>query len=128
MRIAISSRLTRFIAFLCLFLLGCGPDFDPPSELHSLRVLAVEKDVPYAQPGQTVNLQILWQDASPLAGKDRPIALAWSPPCFDPPGDLFYACFSDPDFLSPDKWRGSFDGTGKQAGNEAERTSFEVPL
>jgi len=88
----------------------------------------VEKDVPYAQPGQTVNLQILWQDASPLAGKDRPIALAWSPPCFDPPGDLFYACFSDPDFLSPDKWRGSFDGTGKQAGNEAERTSFEVPL
>ena len=115
MRIALASGLTRLIALLCLFLLGCGPDFDPPSELHSLRVLAVEKDVPYAQPGQTVNLQMLWQDASLLAGPDRPITVAWSPPCFDPPGDLYYACFSDPSLFGGMLSRG-------------EHTSFEVPL
>ena len=62
MRIAIPGGVIRWIAFMTLFLLGCGPDFDPPSELHSLRVLAVQKDLPYAQPGQTVNLQMLWQD------------------------------------------------------------------
>jgi hypothetical protein len=79
---------------LALFLLGCGPDFDPPSELHSLRVLAVQKDVPYAQPGDTVNLQMLWDDASPARG--RHVQIAWSNPCVDPPGDLYYACFGNP--------------------------------
>ena len=80
-------------ALLGLFLLGCGPDFDPPSELHSLRILGVQKDLPYAQPGQTVNLQMLWTDASPK--RPRPVQIAWSPPCFDPPGDLYYACFGN---------------------------------
>jgi hypothetical protein len=94
MRIAIAGGLTHLVAGLSLFLVGCGPDFDPPSELHSLRVLAVQKDFPYAQPDTTVNLQMLWQDASPLAG--RKIQVAWSPPCYDPPADLYYACFADP--------------------------------
>lgn len=86
-------------ALLSLFLLGCGPDFDPPSELRSLRVLAVHKDVPYAPPGGEVNLQMLWQDGSPLAGPDRPIQIAWSPGCYNPPGDLYYACFADPNLF-----------------------------
>ena len=95
MRIANAGGVVRVVAFLSLFSLGCGPDFDPPSELHSLRVLGVQKDVPYAQPGETVNLQMLWQDASLLAGRD--IQVAWSPGCFDPPGDLYYACFAKPE-------------------------------
>jgi hypothetical protein len=85
--------LRHLAALLGLCLLGCGPDFDPPSELHSLRILGVQKDAPYAQPGQTVNLQMLWTDASPK--RPRPVQIAWSPPCFDPPGDLYYACFGD---------------------------------
>ena len=93
MRFAISDGVTRCAAFLGLFLIGCGPDFDPPSELHSLRVLAVQKDVPYAQPGQTVKLQMLWEDAS--VKKPRDVQIAWSPPCVDPPGDLYYACFAN---------------------------------
>src|SRR6188768_1494257 len=113
MRIAISGAVVRFVAFLSLFSLGCGPDFDPPSELHSLRVLAVHKDVPYAQPGETVNLQMLWQDASPLAGPDRKITISWSPPCFNPPGDLYYSCFSDPD---------TFGGMVKQDAENPEHT------
>src|SRR5450432_2381755 len=78
---------------------GCGPAFDPPSQLHSLRVLAVEKDVPYAQPGQKVNLELLWEDASEKAlladGTKRPVTIAWSGPCVDPDGDLYYGCFTD---------------------------------
>src|SRR6188768_474071 len=118
MRVSLpGSRLYQACA-LSLFLLGCGPDFDPPSELHSLRVLAVEKDVPYAQPGEHVNLTMLWQDASPLAGPDRPVSIAWSPPCFDPPGDLYYACFANP---------ATFSGMIKQGGADPERFDFEVP-
>lgn len=83
-----------FLGLLGVLSAGCGPDFDPPSELHSLRILGVEKDVPYAQPGQTVNLRMLWSDAS--LQRPRPVQVAWSPPCFDPPGDLYYACFADP--------------------------------
>jgi len=107
MRIELRGGVVRWAAVSSLFLLGCGPDFDPPSELHSLRVLGVQKDVPYAQPDSDVNLQMLWQDASPLAGADRPIQIAWSPGCYDPPGDLYYACFSDKnlfgDMLVPDR-------------------------
>lgn len=117
MQITIPGGVIRWIAFLSLFMLGCGPDFDPPSELHSLRVLAVQKDVPYAQPGETVNLQMLWQDASPLAGRE--VQVAWSPPCFNPPGDLYYACFSDPN---------TFGGMVRQDADNPERTSFDVPL
>jgi hypothetical protein len=117
MRTALARGLIRLVAFVSLFQLGCGPGFDPPSELHSLRVLAVQKDAPYAQPGQTVNLQMLWQDASPLAGRE--VQVAWSPPCFDPPGDLYYACFADPN---------AFGGMIQQDPQNPERTSFEVPL
>ena len=88
---------------LGLFLVACGPKFDSPDELRSLRVLAVQKDVPYAQPGQTVNLQMLWEDASidVLDGAlTRKVQVTWSSPCFDPEGDLYYGCFTDPTLFS----------------------------
>src|SRR6478609_5261169 len=119
MRIDSSGGLVRWLGVLSLFSIGCGPTFDPPSEIHSLRVLGVQKDVPYAQPGDTVNLQMLWQDASPLAGPERKIAIAWSPPFFDPPGDLYYACFSNPN---------TFGGMVKQDPGDPERFAFDVPL
>jgi hypothetical protein len=77
---------------LGVLLCGCGPGFDPPDQLHSLRILGVEKSKPYAKPGETVNLQMLWEDASPKAG--RAVELTWSGPCLDPQGDLYYGCFS----------------------------------
>jgi hypothetical protein len=86
----------RSFLLLGVLLLGCGPKFDPPDQLSTLRILGVQKDLPYAQPGQTVNLQMLWEDASPNAG--RPIQLTWSGPCIDPDGDLYYGCFT-PDHL-----------------------------
>lgn len=91
MRIAIPALLLGLLA------VGCGPDFDPPSELHSLRVLAVQKDKPYAKPGEDVNLQMLWEDASLQRG--RPVQIAWSPACVNPAGDLYYGCFASGDLF-----------------------------
>lgn len=118
MRIGSSLGAAGWAALFSLFLVGCGPDFDPPSELHSLRVLAVQKDKPYAQPDSDVNLTMLWQDASLLAGADRPIQIAWSPGCFDPPGDLYYACFAD---------KGMFGNMTPQDANQPERASVHIP-
>lgn len=70
---------------------GCGPEFEPPSLLHSLRVLAVQKDRPYAAPGDEVKLKMLWADASLDAG--RPIETGFFTGCFNPPGDLYAGCF-----------------------------------
>ena len=78
-------------ALLNAALLGCGAQFDPGSELHGLRVLAVKKSAPYAHPGTRVDLQLLWHDTEP----DRPPPqIAWLAACQNPPGDLFDACFA----------------------------------
>jgi hypothetical protein len=88
--------LRSALPVLGLLALGCGPKFDPPSELQSLRVLGVQKDKPYAKPGDTINLQMLWEDASvDAASPSRKVQVVWSPPCFNPDGDLFYGCFTN---------------------------------
>ena len=61
-------------AVLGAALIGCAAQFDPGSELHGLRVLAVKKSKPYARPGSLVDLQLLWHDTEP----DRPPPqIAW---------------------------------------------------
>jgi hypothetical protein len=115
MRFANHVGLTRFLRphvtaptsvkaallFLGVLLSGCGPDFDPPDQLHSLRILGVHKDLPYAKPGETVNLDMLWEDASPnAADPQRKIQIAWSGPCFDPLGDVYYGCFTQPSVVA----------------------------
>lgn len=106
-------------AFLAFFSLGCGPDFDPPSELHSLRILGVQKDFPYAQPGQKgIKLKMLWTDASPK--RPRPVQVVWSGPCFDPAGDLYYACFGQPGVFVDDKGNPTFT-------LNSDSMSFDMP-
>ena len=70
--------------------LGCGPEFDPSSEVTTLRVLGLKKDKPYAQPGDTVQLQLLWHDAK---GRDD-VQTLFIDGCVNPPGDLYYGCFA----------------------------------
>ena len=72
--------------------LGCGPEFDPGNEIKTLRVLGVKKDKPYAQPGETVNLQLLWHD--PKGRGDAEVQRAFIGGCVNPPGDLYYGCFA----------------------------------
>jgi hypothetical protein len=79
---------------------GCGAEFDPASELANLRVLAVKKSLPYAPPGDSVDLTLLWHDATP--GRPPP-QIAWVAVCENPPADLFEACFAQPPDLSPDE-------------------------
>jgi len=77
---------------LVVLALGCAPSFDPPSEIKTLRVLAVQKDQPYAPPGAEVTLNMLWHDA--LAEPGRTVQRAWLGGCENPPGDLYQGCFS----------------------------------
>lgn len=81
---------TAFFGLMLLLLstLGCGPQFDPSNEIKTLRVLGVQKDKPYAQPGDTVNLQLLWHDP-----QQRDIQSVFIGGCVNPAGDLFYGCF-----------------------------------
>ncbi len=113
-------RALRFSAIgLALSFLGCGAQFDPQSELQTLRVLAVQKDAPYAKPGQDVELRMLYYDASPDA--PRPIQVAWFSGCFDPPGDLYSGCFE----LLANEYGGSLPPDA-QVGS-GERFTFTMP-
>ena len=95
MKFAPFMQRTALAALAALSLLlgsGCGPEFDPGSEIKTLRVLGVKKDKPYAQPGDTVNLQLLWHDAK---GRDETkVKRAFIGGCVNPPGDLYYGCFA----------------------------------
>lgn len=79
---------------------GCAAEFDPASELTGLRVLAVQKSVPYARPGEAVDLTMLWHDAEP--GRPLP-QIAWLAICENPPADLFEACFAQAPALTDDE-------------------------
>lgn len=107
---------------LFVFVAGCSiPNFDPPSLVRSVRILATRADRPYAQPGDTVNMTVLAVDGRQSA--PSPMNVYWLPaPCFDPPGDNYYACF--PAFA------GAFPtGVAIDANLELGTTfSFQMPL
>lgn len=69
------------------------PEFEPPSHVDSVRILAIQADAPYAAPGQTVNLEMLAFDGR--TNQAAPMKLGWLPePCINPPADAYYACFA----------------------------------
>lgn len=85
---------------LLALVVGCGPGFDPPSEVKTLRVLGVQKDKPYANPGDQVTFTMLWDDAK--LGPDsqkRKAQVRWGT-CKNPPNDLYAACFSQLDIAA----------------------------
>lgn len=71
-------------------LLGCGPELDPISRIETLRIVGVSKSAPYARPGETVDLHLLWEDGrqGPIPEVDTFFAF-W---CLNPPGGLFAEC------------------------------------
>ena len=84
------ASLLMACALSLLSAVGCGPQFDPGNEIKTLRVMGVKKDKPYAQPGDDVNLQLLWHDPQGRTDVQR-IFLGG---CVNPPGDLYYGCFA----------------------------------
>jgi hypothetical protein len=82
--------LLPLVLVLACSTLGCGPEFDPSNEIQTIRVMGVQKDRPYAQPGDEVSLQMLWHDPKGRTDVQR----AWIGGCVNPPGDLYYGCFA----------------------------------
>lgn len=76
---------------------GCDEPADRPSEIQSLRVLAVRSEQPFPKPGSEPLLEMLLEDRGAAAvlpdGGKRPVQVLWLAPCVNPPGDLFYACY-----------------------------------
>jgi hypothetical protein len=73
---------------------ACGVSFESGSKVHTLRVLAVQKDKPYARPGDTVSMQVLWHDPARDADPTLPPPrIGWIAACNNPDGDLYELCF-----------------------------------
>ncbi|HKO49153.1 MAG TPA: hypothetical protein VJV79_15580 [Polyangiaceae bacterium] len=68
-------------------LLACEADFDPGSRVNSFRVLAQQTDVPFAKPGETVNISSLGYDP-----QGRSVTWAWGA-CVNPEASTVEGCF-----------------------------------
>jgi hypothetical protein len=85
-------KLSLCAALALLFGAGCGADVDPIEEIKTLRVLGVRKSLPYAKPGDEVELEMLWSDGRPEAQRS-PVQVTWFSGCFNPPGDQYFGCY-----------------------------------
>jgi hypothetical protein len=65
---------------------ACGNDFDPSSRVNTLRVLAVQADLPYAHPGETVSLTTLSHDP-----EGRALTWGWAT-CDNPQDSSVLGC------------------------------------
>jgi hypothetical protein len=71
---------------------ACGPTFDPPSLVESVRILATQADEPYAKPGETVTLRVLAVDGR--RNPTRPMRVFWLPDvCLNPADDDYWQCY-----------------------------------
>lgn len=89
----------KVCAATCLLLAsGCAPEFGLQSRITEVRIMAVQKDKPYAQPGDTVHLSMLVANGETEianADPDQNLQIRWVGGCENPPGDLYATCFSD---------------------------------
>jgi len=69
-------------------MLGCAAEFDPGSRVTSYRVLAQQADVPFAQPGETVNVSSLSYDP-----QGRSVTWAWGA-CVNPDASTVEGCMN----------------------------------
>lgn len=89
-------KLARFALLVVLaVVLGSACNYDPlenKSEVKSVRILAVRANLPYAEPGETVDLEALVND-----GREKPtlpMRVQWfNVPCINPPGGQYFDCF-----------------------------------
>jgi hypothetical protein len=80
-----TARIHTF-ALLPLLLLGCDEALEPGSKVDSFRVLAEQADLPYAHPGETVQLSSLSHDP-----QGRSINWAWAS-CVNPASSNLEGC------------------------------------
>lgn len=92
-RVAIVMAHVTTVLAVMVGVAACDEGFDPGSKLNSLRILAVQADNPYPQPGDSVQLQMLWHDGKSPPDEPRAVQVVWIAGCFNPLGDLYYGCF-----------------------------------
>lgn len=88
--------MKRLVLGLAAFIAttACGSDFEPPSRLAELRLLAVRADRPFARPGDEVALEALVVDPS-----SRPLSWAWAT-CVNPSSASVTGCLAQADWTS----------------------------
>jgi hypothetical protein len=88
---------------------SCAPSgFAVETAIASVRILASSSDPAYAQPGSSVNVQVLAFDGR--TSQPEPMAIYWLPfVCEDPANDAYYACFS--------QFEGGGDGGAPEGGD-----------
>jgi hypothetical protein len=88
------ARFALTVAFASL-LSACGPGYDPPSVVDSLRVLAVRPEPASGAPGETILLEMLHADGAPRnpGEPQRSIQIVWLGGCHNPEARLYYGCF-----------------------------------
>lgn len=79
----------RALGLAAGLLAACDPDFDPGSNVSSLRVLAVQADNPFAAPGETVRLEATSHDPA-----GREVTWAWAA-CSNPASSSVEACLAE---------------------------------
>jgi len=76
---------------------GCVEVVDRPSDIDTLRVLAVRTDSPFTPPGSRPRIEMLLYDGSPSAVEPdtarRRVQVLWIGTCVNPPGDLYFNCY-----------------------------------
>src|SRR3954469_24860543 len=75
-------------SLLPLLALGCDPPPPPGAHVDSFRVLAEQADLPYAHPGETVQLSSLSFDP-----EGRPVTWAWAS-CVNPISNDLNGCLA----------------------------------
>jgi hypothetical protein len=90
------ARRSALFALLPLALSGCGgASFDDPSIVKGLRILAVEKSVPYPKPQEDIAVTLLFWDGKTTEDNPRDVHIFFSKvACENPPGDLYYNCLT----------------------------------
>jgi hypothetical protein len=89
------------LVLLCLPLqAGCGPELTPISRVETLRVIGIQKDKPFGQPGETVELSLLYEDTRANSAPVETFFAFW---CINPPGGSFAECLttSPPEGFEP---------------------------
>lgn len=75
---------------LAALLVACGPTYEAQSTFKGVRIIGVQKDKPYARPGDTVKLSMLLHDG---AAEKRQVSVKWFGGCDNPIGDSYPGCF-----------------------------------
>ena len=86
--------MRKWLLLGLLLVTACDDEFAAPSLVTNLRLLAVQADSPFAQPGQEVHLTALAHDP-----EQRPLSWAWGS-CFDDASSLALDCLRATSFDS----------------------------